>query len=258
MTPSARLLATALVISVPGMAWAGYRVVSPDEIDYHELEIEHNGSASFDRLPANSGAQSYTLELGTGPTPWWHTELELGFNRDPGFNEPTFLNQIVTENMVQLTEPGAAIADFGFYAEYGQTLTTGKNAGPNEITFGPVIGKDVGRWTHTVNLFLTRQLGPDQTTHGFDFSYAWQRRWNIWRPLSPAVEIYGDTGVIGSNPALSQQQLLVGPVGVGVLSFHDLGLGRAGLVKYEIGWLFGATRASPHGAPPWRLGVENP
>lgn len=121
-----------------------------------------------------------------------------------------------------------------------------------------MIGKDIGRWTHTVNLFLTRQLGPDQTTHGLDFSFAWQSRWNIWRPLSPAVEIYGDTGVLGSNPAFSQQQLVVGPVGVGVLSFHDLGLGRAGLLKYEIGWLFGATRASPNGALRWRLELEIP
>ena len=66
-----------------------------------------------------------------------------------------------------------------------------------------------------MNLFFTRQLGPDQTTQGLDFTYAWQSRWNIWAPLSPAVEIYGDAGTLGNMPRLSQQQLLVGPVGVG-------------------------------------------
>ncbi len=64
-----------------------------------------------------------------------------------------------------------------------------------------------------MNLFLTRQLGPDQTSQGLDFSYAWQSRWNLWAPLSPAIEIYGDTGTLGSSPGFSQQQLLVGPVG---------------------------------------------
>ena len=40
---------------------------------------------------------------------------------------------------------------------------------------------------------------------------------------------------------LSQQQLLVGPVAIGSLQLHDLGLGHAGRIRYEAGWLFGAT-----------------
>jgi hypothetical protein len=248
----------AVALCAPATAFADYHVVSPYEIDLGELEIEHNGSASFDHLPANSGAQSYTLELGTGLTTWWHSEIEMGFDRDPGFNQSTYVQQLVTENTFQLTEPGEYFADFGFYFEYGQSLPSGRNAQANEITFGPVIAKDVGRWTHTVNLFLTRQLGPDQTTQGMDFSYAWQSRYNIWQPLSPAIEIYGDTGVVGSVPRLSQQQLLVGPVGVGSINLSQLGLGQAGQLKYELGWLFGATQASANGTLRWRLEVEIP
>jgi hypothetical protein len=63
---------------------------------------------------------------------------------------------------------------------------------------------------------------------------------------------------LGSVPKLSQQQLLVGPVGVGALRLDQLGLGHAGKVKYEIGWLFGATPASPRGALRWRLELEIP
>src|SRR5208283_3977177 len=152
------------------------------------------------------------------------SEIELGFDRAPGTSQPTLLTQAVWENMVQLTEPGEAFADFGFYFEYGQSTTRGPAAASNEITFGPAIAKDIGRTVHTVNLFLTRQLGPDQTSQGLDFSYAWQSRWNLWAPLSPAVEIYGDSGVVGSSPRLSQQQLLVGPVVVGALRMDQLGL----------------------------------
>jgi hypothetical protein len=165
---------------------------------------------------------------------------------------------VVTENMFQLTEPGEYFADFGFYVEYGQNVATGKNAGPNEITFGPVIAKEIGRTTNTVNLFLTRQLGPDQTSEGLDFSFAWQTKWNISPFLSPAIEIYGDPGVIGSIQRYSQQQLLLGPVAIGAVKLSQLGVGNAGELKYELGWLFGATQATPNGTLRWRVELEIP
>jgi hypothetical protein len=258
MTQHLYRLATVLALLAPLSARAEHHVRSPSEVDQGELEIEHNALASFDRKPENSGEQSYTIEFGTGLTSWWHTELEIGFDRDPGFNEPTLFTQIVTENTFVLTEPGEFFVDAAFYVEYGQQMTTGRHAGPNQVTFGPLFAKDIGRWTHTVNLFLTRELGPNQDTHGLDFSYAWQSRYNIWEPLSPAIEIYGDSGVIGRSPKLSQQQLLIGPVAVGALSLHDLGIGKAGKVKYELGWLFGATDASPQGTLRWRLELEIP
>ena len=251
-------LAAALAVLAPVAAHADFHIRSPYEIDLGELEIEHNGASSFDHRPDVRGGQSYTVEFGTGLTSWWHSEIEFGFDREPGPNQSTLLTAAVTENTFQLTEPGKYFADLGFYVEYGQSLTTGRHAGPNQLTFGPLIGMDIGRTTQTVNLFLTRELGPNQDTHGLDFSYAWQSRWNLWAPLSPAIEVYGDSGIIGRSPRFSQQQLLVGPVGVGALKLNDLGLGKAGKIKYEIGWLFGATQSSPDGTLRWRLELEIP
>ncbi len=258
MNRSILAVAGAATLLAQQPARADFRIVYPTEIDRGELEIEHNGAASFDRLPATSGEQSYTIEIGTGVTEWWKTEVELGFNRNPGFNQPTLLTQAVTENTFLLTEPGRYFADVGLYFEYGQSLPSRRHAAANEITFGPLIAKDIGRTTHTINLFLTRQLGPDQTSQGLDFTYAWQSRWNIWRPLSPAIEFYGDAGILGSSPGWSRQQFLIGPVGVGEMGLNSLGLGRAGKLKYEIGWLFGATQASPQGTLRWRLELEIP
>ncbi len=245
-----------LVTSRP--AYADFHIVSPYEIDLGELEIEHNGSDTVDPRAGIGGNQSYTLELGTGLTSWWHSEIELGFDNDPTIGQPTLLTQVVSENTFQLTEPGEYFADFGFYVEYGQTVTHGAYAAANEITFGPVIAKDIGRTTNTINLFLTRQLGPDQTSSGLDFSYAWQTRWNLWAPLSPAIEIYGDAGTLGRSPSLSQQELRAGPVAVGKLKLSDLGLGHAGSLNYEVGWLFGATQATAAGTLRWRLELEVP
>jgi hypothetical protein len=258
MIRAASGLIAALVLLAPLRARADFHIVSPYEIDLGELEIEHNGDAVFDRRPDQKGATSYTTELGTGLTSWWHSEIEFGFDRAPGDNQSTLLTQIVSENMMQITEPGETFVDAGFYFEYGQSTTTGRNAASNQITFGPVIAKEIGRTVNTLNLFLTRQLGPDQTSHGLDFSYAWQTRWNVWAPLSPAIEIYGDAGPLGRSPALSQQELLVGPVGVGVLKLNQLGLGHSGNLKYEIGWLFGTTQASANGTLRWRLELEIP
>ena len=252
------LAAAAVLLLVPAAARADYHIFSPTEIDLGELELEHNGSASFDHLKDNSGARSYTVEVGTGLTSWWHSEIELGFQRDSGGAQPTLLDALVWENMFALTEPGEYWADVGFYAEYGQSMTRGRHAGSNEITFGPAISKDIGRTTNTINLFLTRQLGPDQTSQGLDFSYGWQTRYNLWEQFSPALEIYGDAGTLGRSPSLSQQQLLVGPVVVGAIKLSQLGLGNAGKLKYEAGWLFGATPASPNGVLRWRLEVEIP
>ena len=63
---------------------------------------------------------------------------------------------------------------------------------------------------------------------------------------------------LGSTPGFSQQQLIAGPVAVGRLNLHDLGLGSAGQIKYELGWLFGVTQASPAGTLRWRLELEIP
>jgi hypothetical protein len=256
-------LAAALALLAPLLcplrpARADFHVVSPYEIDLGELEIEHNGSDTVDPRAGIGGQQSYTLELGTGLTSWWHSEIELGFDNDPNNGQPTLLTQVVSENTFELTEPGEYFADFGFYAEYGQTMTHGAYAASNELTFGPVIAKDIGRTTQTINLFLTRQLGPDQTSQGLDFSYAWQSRWNLWAPLSPAFEIYGDAGTLGASPRVSQQQLRAGPVAIGSLNLHQLGLGNAGALQYEVGWLFGATRATADGTLRWRVELEIP
>lgn len=251
-------LATASALLMPLAARADYHINSPTEVDLGELELETNGSTTVDHRAVLRGAQSYTVEVGTGLTQWWHSEVEFGFDNDPSSGQGTKLTQFVTENTFELSEPGELFADFGFYIEYGQSLTRGAAAASNQVTFGPLISKDIGRTTHTINLYLTRELGPDQTTQGLDFSYAWQSRWNLWEPLSPAFEIYGDAGVLGAIPRLSQQQLLAGPVAVGALKLGALGLGQGGQVKYELGWLFGATPVTQQGTLRWRLEVELP
>jgi hypothetical protein len=246
------------MLLAPRPAWADYSVVSPDAIDYGKLLIQHDGDILVGSRNTNGGAQGYTVSVGTGVTEWWDAVVELAYDHAPGDSQPSRMTQAVVTSTIELTEPGDDFVDAGVYLEYGQTVMHSNVQGSNEVTVGPTIGKDIGRTTHTVNLFVTRLLGPDVNSHGLDFNYAWQSRWNLWEMLSPAMEIYGDAGTFGHMPRLAQQQLLAGPVALGSIGFEQLGLGPAGRLRYEIGWLFGATPATATGTLRWHLEVEIP
>src|SRR5579859_2191554 len=144
---------SALALLAPSLAHADFHIRYPAEIDEGELELEHNGAWSLDRNPSNAEARSYTAEFGYGVNSWWHPELELGFERSAGPDQPTDLTAVVWENTFRLTEPGEYWADLGFYFEYGfSTLVHASDT----TTFGPLIQKDIGRTTQTLNLFLSK------------------------------------------------------------------------------------------------------
>lgn len=256
------VLAAGIALLAASPARADYGIVSPDAIDFGKLLIQHDGDVGVSPRSGSGGAQDYTISVGTGVTRWWDAVIELATSHAPGDGQPSGVTQAVLTSTFELTTPGEAFVDASLYLEYGQSVTHGHGAGngANEVTFGPAIGKDIGPTTHTINLFLTRLLGPDQSTPGMDFSYAWQSRWNVWDKLSPAVEIYGDAGTLGHMPRLSEQQVMVGPVALGTLGLAELGLGcgPAAQLRYELGWLFGVTPAAPSGALRWHLELEIP
>ncbi len=242
------LLRVAAATLAPVAARADFHVRSPDDINEGEWELESNGSASFDRNPFKGNDTSYTAEIGRGVNSWYHTELELDFGRLPAPGTHTRYQGLTWENTVRLTEPGEYWADIGLYAEYTHAASAGV---ADDVLFGPLVQKDIGRTTHTLNLFVAQEIGPNQDGKGLDFSYAWQSRWNLVRQASPAIEIYGDAGGIGRLTGLRHQQLLAGPVLVG--SFL---LGPLGDLKYQAGYLFGATAATAHGMVKWGLEWE--
>ena len=256
---AAAWLGAALALLAPVRGHADYGVVSPDAIDYGKLLFQQDGDILVDRRPSSGGgAQAYTVSVGTGVTAWWDAVIGLGTDHAPGDGQPTRLTQVVLTSTFELTEPGESFVDASFYVEYGQTVMRRNISGANEVTFGPAFGKDIGHTTNTINLFFTRLLGPDQDPGGLDFNYAWQTRWNLWEALSPAFEIYGDAGTLGRTQRLAQQQVSVGPVAFGSVGFEKLGLGSAGRLEYELGWLFGATPATAAGALRWHVEVEIP
>jgi hypothetical protein len=242
--------AAAFLLVLAQAAKADLEVKMP-EVDYRELEFEHNGLVSFG--PKGSPldrAQSYTMELGYGVLPWW--EIELEGDLASGGGQHLDWNAAVLENTFQLTEPGEYFFNLGFFAEYSQATLHGQ---PNSVTAGPIIQKELYDTfgidsVHTLNLFLSHDMG-NGASHATTFQYAWQSLIRTNPLINPGVEFYGTIDDIAHPGPTSQQQHLVGPVLAGAVSFSPYGK-----LKYELGYLFGMTPASGHSAIRWRLEYE--
>ena len=246
-----RTLALAGAVCLVGnAARADLKVRMPD-VDYQELEFEHNGLVTFDAKgsPLNH-AQSFTNSIGYGVLPWWSIELE-GEMASGGGQHLTW-NAVTLENIFQLTEPGEYFFNAGIFAEYSQSTLRGQ---PSGFTFGPIIQKEINDvlgidTVHTVNLFLSRDVGHD-ATKATGFSYAWQSLVRTHPLISPGIEFYGSIPDIAHAGPVSQQQHWVGPVLAGAANFAPYGK-----LKYEVGYLFGLTPASGRSAIRWMLEYE--
>jgi hypothetical protein len=243
-------LAVALASFAWRAAWADLQVRMP-QVDYRELEFEHNGLVTFGPKgsPLNH-AQSYTNALGYGVLPWWEIELEGELASGGGQN--LTWNAMTLENTFQLTEPGKYFLNLGFFLEYSQSTLS--NA-PSAFTFGPIIQKELNDvlgvdTLHTLNLFLSRDVGHN-ATKATGFSYAWQSLILTHPLISPGVEFYGTIDDLAHPGPTSQQQHSVGPVLVGAVNFAPYGK-----LKYELGYQFGFTPAFGRSGIRWQLEYE--
>ncbi|HYB50540.1 MAG TPA: hypothetical protein VED47_05465 [Burkholderiaceae bacterium] len=253
----ARAAAASTAIAAQLLAWcppaaADFKVWTPD-VNQGLIELETVGDVATDPNASRSGEQSYTVEAEYGVTSWWLTELEFEFNRDPGENQSTYFSQITSENLFQFTERSQYWVDVGFFAEYGQAMQRGN---PNETTFGPVLRKDFGGTSNSINLFLEKDLGPNAVSRPA-FLYAWETRIDAWvRTLGrfvvePGFQIYGQPGRLGQFPSWNHQDTRAGPQFFGKV----LSLGP-GTLEWNGGVLFGLTSAAPKTTVRWQLEYE--
>lgn len=213
-----------------------------------EVEFEHNGSYAHDRRPGQDGEISTTYEFGYAFTGWWQSEVELEAGRDPGPGNAYKATAATWENTIRFTEIGEYWADLGLFGEYSHGLP--KKSG-NSIQIGPILQKDIGHVTESVNILFGHNVGDNHDDDNWHISYATQTRWNLMRQFSPAFEIYGDQGAVNHVSSLQNQDWRAGPVLTGVFL-----LGGLGKIKYEAGYLFGVTRAAQDGSIKWRLEWE--
>jgi high-affinity iron transporter len=245
---AAAMLVAALGFSHP--ARADLTVHMPT-VEYGELEFEHNGLVTFG--PKGSGfdhAQSYTNEIAYGVTPWWMVGLEGEL--ESGGGRHLVWNALTLENTFQLTQPGQYAFNLGFFAEYSQVTVRGA---PNAFLAGPIIQKELPNTLglntlHTLNVFFSRDVGA-YASRATGLDLAWQSVARLTPLIAPGFEYYGFIEDLGHAGRYNQQQHFVGPVLTGARSFAPYGN-----LKYEVGYLFGLTTATPTGAVRWKLEYE--
>lgn len=247
------LLALLLCPAASAPALADFKVWTPD-VNQGELAVEHVGDAGFDSNPNTNGERSYTAEIEYGLTPWWQTELENEFNREPGPHQAVYFSQLTSENLFQFTERGEYWLDAGFFAEYGQSLL--RNTA-NETTFGPVLRKDFWGTSTSVNLFLEKDLGNHASGRPV-FIYALETRvesltmqFGRHFAVEPGVQAYGTPGPFGHFEEWSAQDQRAGPQLFGKI--FDIG---PGTLEWNGGVLFGLTRDVPRTTLRWQAEYE--
>ncbi len=239
-----------LGLSAAQDARAEFKVRYPN-IDYREIEVEHNLSVTFDKRKDRNHGVSTPVEIGAGVLPFWFVELEGEFEKPAGENAQW--EATTFENYLMLTEPGKYFLDAAIFAEYARAR--GRDDA-DSVEIGLLLQKDIEGWLNTFNAFWEKPVGsraePIDTV-----LYSWQTRYIlISRYFQPGVELFGEIEDISHPGKFSEQQFRIGPMFAGSASLADL-FGQ-GKVKYEVGYLFGATPETERGTLRTRLEVEIP
>ena len=237
-------------------ALAELKVRSPI-VEWREVEVEHNGLVTFDRRKSGlDGNQSYTFELGYGVTPWWQLEAEVETQAVAGQN--LRINARTIENTFQLLPQGKYWLDLGFFAEISNSVIRSE---PSQVTLGPILQKETAAlfgaapMLHTLNAFFTRAMGHASGDETGLFVTA-QSRLRLNPLFEPGIEVFLNVADLGRPGRLRDQELFVGPVVAGGYGLSRYGV--PGKLRYEVGYLFGATPETPRSAVRWRLEYELP
>lgn len=234
---SAALLALLLVatLGLPSLARADFTVHMPDVVK-GEKEFEAAYTVTRDSDKALDNSAVYNFAFGYGVTDWWQPELEFEWSKPNG--EKMQLDEVAWENTFQLVEEGKYWLNAALFAEYAWPQHSSDKP---DIKAGPVLQMELSRSVHTVNLFVERQVGS-HAEDTVEMTYAWQSRFRMFQSLDAGFEIFGEPGEFGKPLPYDQQQVLGGPVIFG--SFKP---SNGTSFKYNVGYLFGATKATPDG-----------
>lgn len=235
----------------PPQANAEFKLRYPN-IEADEFEVEHSYSTTFDSRRQNNGRSTSPVEIyPVSIVPFWKFALEVELSKEPGdkwnFDATTF------ENYFMLTEPGKYWLDFAIFGEYSAAA---HSLDSDSVKIGGLFQKQDMNWLHTLNLYWEKEVGSKASSTADNFQYAWQTRYLLDPLFQPGIEIYGEMEDLSHPGSFNQQQFRAGPMFAGSYGLGDI-LGR-GKLKYEAGYLFGATSATEQGTLRTRLELEIP
>lgn len=240
-----RGIATACVAMAAMMAFvpvADASSVKSPRVVQGEFEIEHEGVYKSDSVSSKDGAREFEFAAAYAFTPFWKTELE--FELEGEADEKVKHTVTKWENTFQLAQPGEFYVDPALYVE----LALGANGDTNNVTSGVILGKDIAKTSNLLNLLIQKDIGS-RAREGYAFRYNWQTVYQVKPWFEPGFELFGNTNRASD---FDRQKLDIGPLITGYVP----GFANGQKVKYELGYLFGATDTSPDGTLKWKLEYE--
>ncbi len=225
-------------------AHATKKVYSP-LVERGELEFEARGNYDTDDRAAKDNVQKHKYAIGYGLNDYWFTEIYGEFERtknDDAQDNEWGMTAISWENRFQLTEQGKYWVDFGLYMEYELSLED-KHADKVETKI--LLEKSLINFTHTFNINFEQEVGR-HTTADLEGGLAWSSRYKLSKVFEPGFEYHVDFGELSQLRSFHEQKHQSGPV------FY----GKFGKVKYDVGYLFGLSDASPKGEVKWIVEYE--
>ena len=243
------LAVAAALLAQAAPAEAARHVYSP-YVEEGEYEIETFFNQAVAGKSGLNGEGSYAGSIGYGITSWWKTEVEATWSRNPGGTSnwgEVLYDSVASENIFQLTEPGEYWLDTGFFAEAEFVKQSGDH---NNFTIGPLFAKEFGPSLTTLNFLFTQEFGSG-ASGGQSLDFRAQSVWRFTPLFAPGVEAYWQPGKLAQFDGLNTQGLIAGPVITG-----GVRLAETVKLKYEIGYLFGLTNASPNGTVRGLLELE--
>jgi hypothetical protein len=209
--------------------------------------MEVKGSVDFDDRADRDDQQQQKYGVGYGLTDRWFSEvygeIEKEYN-DAGEDLDFSLTEIEWENKFQLTEKGQFPVDLGFLIEYAVS-TEDKHADKLEWSF--LLGKEFGKTEHLANIKMEHSVGggmSDETEGGA----SWSSRYRLSQKFEPGFEYHADFGGLNEGKGFHEQIHQAGPVFYGQINKN---------FKYDVGYLFGVSDASPDGMLKWILEYEH-
>ncbi|MCB1651110.1 MAG: hypothetical protein KDI46_03570 [Alphaproteobacteria bacterium] len=219
------------ITSLPAPAHATKKVYSP-YVEAGELEIEWKGGYDVDGNNAVDGGWKQKLGVGYGVNDFWFTEVEAEVEKDGTRGADTDFSALEWENKFMLTPQGQYFVDVGALA----AVEYNTSGGADKAELKLLLAKDTGPWSHLLNVSGEREFG-DHSGHDTEFGLAWGSRYRYSPAFEPGFEIHSNFGSLSDGSDFDAEDHRIGPVVYGKL----------GAVKYDVGYLFGASDGAPDG-----------
>lgn len=234
------VLATVMLVLNMRAASAANNVVSP-YVDPSVLSLNWRSDVTTDnRSKTQDGAWKQKLTIGYGFTDRLY--LAIGGIDERTGGQTASLDGLELLAKYQLTPKGLYWLDSGVLIDYKKNI----DGGPNNVAAKLLLAKNTGNFLHEFNIIAQRDMGDD-ASRTIDTGLSWSSRYLYSPALQPGFEVHSEFGTIQKTLSFTSNSNQAGPVLYGKLP---------GGFNYEVGYLFGLSRAAPDGDVKAQVGYE--